>query len=123
MGSLPCLKWCMAGAVGGLLGGPINLAVGPMGAGVGNWAILGVSLGLFQWLALRGLPQRRHGVHPGQHLGVDDVQPGRLARRRRFNSPGGERHPLGSSVPVDEKRIEFVLSRGLRLETFLGFLG
>ncbi|MEA3408623.1 MAG: hypothetical protein U9R48_11210 [Chloroflexota bacterium] len=52
--SLPWLKWCMASAVGGLLGGSINLAVGVMGAGVGNWAILGVSLGLFQWLALRG---------------------------------------------------------------------
>ncbi len=56
--SLPWLRWCICGFIGGALGG---LASGLVGfanvggpGGVGNWAVLGASIGLLQWFALRG---------------------------------------------------------------------
>jgi hypothetical protein len=55
--SLPWFKWCVAGFVGGALGGlgsGIATLTGAGLAGIGNWAIFGVSIGLLQWLALRG---------------------------------------------------------------------
>jgi hypothetical protein len=47
----------VAGFVGGALGGIASALLGPIGwsaAGIGNWAVFGVAIGLFQWLALRG---------------------------------------------------------------------
>ena len=52
--SLPWLKWCVAGFVGGALGGIASGLMGSVGGGVGNWAAFGVSIGLMQWFALRG---------------------------------------------------------------------
>lgn len=52
--SLPWLKWSVANFVGGALSGVANLIVGLWGYGVGNWAIVGVSLGIAQWYAFRG---------------------------------------------------------------------
>ena len=52
--SLPWLKWCVAGFVGGALGGIASGAMGSVGGGIGNWAAFGVSIGLMQWFALRG---------------------------------------------------------------------
>ena len=52
--SLPWLKWSVAGLVGGALGGAMSGAMGLVAAGVGNWAVFGLSMGLLQWFALRG---------------------------------------------------------------------
>lgn len=55
--TLPWFKWCVAGLVGGVLGAVASALLGFMGLagrGLGTWAILGLVLGLFQWLALRG---------------------------------------------------------------------
>src|SRR3990172_4753049 len=55
--SLPWFKWCIAGFVGGALGGLASGILGIMGAGgagFGNWAVFGVAVGLLQWFALRG---------------------------------------------------------------------
>jgi hypothetical protein len=52
--SLPWLKWCVAGFVGGALGGIASGAMGSVGGGIGNWAAFGVSIGIMQWFALRG---------------------------------------------------------------------
>lgn len=54
---LPWLKWCMAGFVGGALGGFVSALLGVTGlsaAGLGNWSAFGACLGIFQWFALRG---------------------------------------------------------------------
>jgi hypothetical protein len=55
--SLPWFKWCVAGFVGGALGGLASGLLGFIGAGAGgfgNWAVFGAAIGLLQWYALRG---------------------------------------------------------------------
>lgn len=56
--SLPVLPWCVAGFVGGALGGIASGMVALAGVGgvggIGNWAAFGTCIGLFQWFALRG---------------------------------------------------------------------
>lgn len=52
--TLPWLKWCVAGFIGGVLGAVASFFIGPEGKGFGNWAAYGTAIGLFQWLALRG---------------------------------------------------------------------
>jgi hypothetical protein len=55
--TMPWLEWCIAGFIGGALGGFASGAIGLMGVGAGgfgNWAVFGVSIGLLQWFALRG---------------------------------------------------------------------
>ncbi|MBI2909439.1 MAG: hypothetical protein HYX92_17475 [Chloroflexi bacterium] len=55
--SLPWLKWCIAGFVGGALGGLASVFMGVAGmgaAGIGNWGGFGVAVGILQWFALRG---------------------------------------------------------------------
>lgn len=55
--SLPWFAWCVAGFVGGALGGLASGILGITGTGLGgfgNWAIFGMAIGLFQWFALRG---------------------------------------------------------------------
>lgn len=49
----PWFKWCVAGFVGGALGGIASGVIGAAGGGLGNWAIFGVSIGLLQWFVLR----------------------------------------------------------------------
>lgn len=54
---LPWLKWCVAGFMGGALGGFVSALLGVTGlsaAGLGNWSAFGACLGIFQWFALRG---------------------------------------------------------------------
>lgn len=55
--NLPVLPWCVAGFVGGALGGIASgtvaiLGIGGMG-GIGNWTAFGTCIGLFQWFVLR----------------------------------------------------------------------
>jgi hypothetical protein len=52
--SVPWFSWSVPGFVGGSLGGIASGALGPAGAGIGNWAAFGAALGLLQWVALRG---------------------------------------------------------------------
>jgi len=55
--SLPWFKWCVAGFVGGALGGLASGILGITGTGAGgfgNWAVFGAAIGLLQWFALRG---------------------------------------------------------------------
>ncbi|RLD06052.1 MAG: hypothetical protein DRI56_08645 [Chloroflexota bacterium] len=51
---LPWLKWCIAGFIGGALGGIGSGLMAPTPEGIGNWAVYGAALGIFQWYALRG---------------------------------------------------------------------
>jgi len=51
--TLPGFKWCVAGFVGGALGGIASGAIGAAGGGIGNWAIFGMAIGLLQWFVLR----------------------------------------------------------------------
>jgi hypothetical protein len=51
--SLPWFKWCVAGLVGGALGGIAGGAMELVEAG-GHWPVFGVAIGLLQWFALRG---------------------------------------------------------------------
>lgn len=52
--SAPVFTWAVAGFIGGALGGLVSGAMGPVGAGIGNWAAFGAAIGLMQWFALRG---------------------------------------------------------------------
>ena len=51
--TLPWFQWCVAGFVGGALGGIASGAIGVVGEGIGNWASFGVAIGLLQWFVLR----------------------------------------------------------------------
>jgi hypothetical protein len=51
---VPWFAWVVAGFIGGAMGGIASGILGAAGGGVGNWAAFGTSVGLFQWLALRG---------------------------------------------------------------------
>jgi hypothetical protein len=51
--TLPWFKWCVAGFVGGALGGIASGTMGLVGGGIGNWAAFGVAIGLLQWFVLR----------------------------------------------------------------------
>jgi len=50
--SLPWVFWVVASFIGGVLGGAFSGAMGEHG--FGNWAVYGATLGIMQWLALRG---------------------------------------------------------------------
>ncbi len=51
---LPWQKWCIAGFIGGALGGIGSGAIGTAPGDIDNWAIYGLAIGIFQWYALRG---------------------------------------------------------------------